>query len=125
MKYEVNSVKEYLAAIPAERKPQLEQLISIVKELAPDAEEELNYGMPFYPLEGPLFAIASQKHFMALYVTEHDIVKKYKDELGKVSMGKSCIRFKHIYKINLDVVRQIIEEVYERRKSGIPFVSGK
>ena len=116
MKYDVNTVQEYLVAIPEDRKPVLVKLIGMITEIAPDVSEAFQHNLPFYNLDDkPLFALASQKHFMALYVTETDIVADLKNDLGKVSLGKSCIRFKSLNDLNLDTVRQILTRAYERR----------
>lgn len=116
MKYEVNTVQEYLEAIPTDRKPVLVKLIEMITEIAPDTSEAFQHNLPFYNLDNkPLFALASQKHFMALYVTETDIVAELKDQLGKVSLGKSCIRFKNIDDLDLEVVRVLLTRAYARR----------
>ena len=116
MKYEnATSIKTYLEAIPRDRKPQLQKLRKLLKTAAPKAKEEFNYGMLYYPLNGALFALASQKHFMALYITYHDLVEQYKPQIGKASFGKSCIRFKKIDDLNMDAIQALIEDAYERR----------
>lgn len=120
MKYDANSIPEYLSVIPPERKPQLETIIQLIKEVAPAVDEVFEYCMPFYPLKGkPLFAVASQKHFMALYITEHDLVAQHKDDLGKISLGKSCLRFTKIEKLNLEALEVLLSECYTRRMSEL------
>ena len=119
MKYEAASVAEYLQAIPTERKPQLEQIIAIIKRAVFDITEEYSHHMPFYPYKGkPMFAVASQKHYMTIYITEKDLVAKYKDALGKANIENSCIRFKHIDQLDLDALESLFIEVYERRISA-------
>lgn len=118
MKYEkAINIKTYMEEVPVERRPQLQKIRTLLKKVAPLAREEFNYGMLFYPLRGPLFALASQKHFMALYITDHDLVSRYKPQLGKVSLGKSCIRFKKIQDLNMAAVQALLEESYEKRLS--------
>lgn len=109
------SAKTYLEAMPASRRLQLQKLRMILKKVAPKAKEEFSYGMLYYPFKGPLFALASQKNFMALYITYHDLVTHYKSQLGKASFGKSCIRFRNINNLNLDAVQALIEDAYSRR----------
>ena len=117
MKYkEAHDLSSYIAAIPAERVGAIKKLIDLVKKTAPTVGETFQHGMPYYPLDGePLFAIASQKHFMAIYITEHDLVTRYRDLLGKVNLGKSCIRFKKDSDLNWDYLEALILESYERR----------
>ena len=119
MKYEkANSITAYLNAIPKERKTQLQKIRTLLKKFAPKAREEYNYGMLFYPLNGALFALASQKHYMALYITYHDLVEQYKPQMNKASFEKSCIRFKKIEDLNMDTIRALIEDAYDRRMAG-------
>ena len=59
------------------------------------------------------------KELQSLYVCESDIVKTHLAQLGKVSCGKGCIRFKRLTDLNLKAVESILREVLERRKQGI------
>lgn len=116
MKYEVDSINAYLEAIPQDRLPIINEIISIIDEVAPKATKIYKYNMPYYALNGePLFAVASQKHFIAVYVTEHKLIEKHKEELGKVSLGKSCIRFTKQENINVDTLTKLLIESYEKR----------
>jgi hypothetical protein len=56
---------------------------------------------------------------MSLYVCESDIVKAHLAELGKVSCGKGCIRFRRIEDLNLSAVESILRAIIKRRKAGI------
>jgi hypothetical protein len=51
-------------------------------------------------IDWPTVALANQKNYFSLYICALEdgkyIAEKYKDELGKVSVGKSCIRFKKL-----------------------------
>ena len=38
------------------------------------------------------------------------LAEKYKDDLGKVSVGKSCIRFKKVEDPNKNVLKQALQE---------------
>ena len=56
---------------------------------------------------------------MSLYVCEGDIVKAHLTQLGKVSCGKGCIRFKRIEDLNLNAVESILRAILKLRKQGI------
>ena len=49
---------------------------------------------------------------MSLYICAIDkdgyIAEKYKKELGNVSVGKSCIRFKKVEDLNLETLKKVI-----------------
>lgn len=109
------TVAEYLAALPPERRSALKKLRALIKNIAPRAKESMQHGLPLYELAGPLFALASQKHYMSLYVAEAAIVKKYRKGLGRLSVGKSCIRFTSLEKLPLDTVERILREAAASR----------
>jgi hypothetical protein len=56
---------------------------------------------------------------MALYVCESDLVQGHLAQLGKVSCGKGCIRFKRLTDLNLSTVESLLREIAKLRKAGI------
>jgi uncharacterized protein YdhG (YjbR/CyaY superfamily) len=63
----------------------------------------------------PLIALAPQKNNLALYMCAVDtkqtyLAEKYKQHLGRVSTGKSCIRFKKWENINQATLKKMIQE---------------
>jgi uncharacterized protein YdhG (YjbR/CyaY superfamily) len=111
-----STISEYLEELPADRRAALSQVRALIHRVAPGTAEAMKYGLPSF---GELCALASQKNYMALYVCETDIVKAHLAQLGKVSCGKGCIRFKRIEDLNLDTVELIFKDVLELRKQGI------
>ncbi len=118
------SVQEYIAAVPDERREVVVFLHDFIQKAAPNlkpyfAHNMLGYGKFTYKnykkeiLGWPIIALASQKHYISLYVCAVDhgkyIAEKYKDTLGKVSVGKSCIRFKKIEDLNLGALEKVIK----------------
>jgi hypothetical protein len=136
MQYDVNTVVEYLEAIPGNRKNQLNQLRkAIQKNLPKGFEEDFQYGMISYvvPLSRyekgyhakantplPFVSLASQKHTINLY---HSGI--YADERlytwfnqrylelfsKKPDMGKSCIRFRDINDLVLKIVSELLQKM--------------
>ena len=94
----------------------MSELRALIHRVAPKTVEEMQYGLPAF---GDLCALASQKNYMSLYVCESDIVKAHLPQLGKVSCGKGCIRFKGLADLNLSSVESILREILERRRQGI------
>src|SRR3989344_2416332 len=110
------SVKEYFAALPLERREPMEFLDKFIKKTVPKLKPNFLYNMLGYGsftyinskkqvLDWPVIALASQKNYISIYVCAvkdgEYIAEIYKDELGKVSVGRSCIRFKKIEDLNL------------------------
>ncbi|MFA6005664.1 MAG: DUF1801 domain-containing protein [Patescibacteria group bacterium] len=118
------SSQEYFDALPEERRKILEFLDKFIKTNAPSLKPNFLYNMPGYGsfkyknykkemLDWPTIAIASQKDYISLYLCAVDtggyIAEQYKNDLGKVSVGKSCIRFKKLEDLNLDTLKIIIK----------------
>jgi uncharacterized protein YdhG (YjbR/CyaY superfamily) len=106
------TISEYLEELPPDRRAALGQLRFLIHRIAPKTVEAMKYGLPSF---GELCALASQKNYMALYVCESDIVKAHLAQLGKVSCGKGCIRFKRIDDLNLSAVESILKDVLKLR----------
>ncbi len=113
------TVKQYVVELPAERQQAITKLRKTIgKNLPKGFTEEMGYGMigyvvphSIYPpgyhcdpkLPLPFLSLASQKNFIALYhmgmYADTDLLKWFTDEyakagIGKLDMGKSCVRFK-------------------------------
>ncbi|TWT76436.1 hypothetical protein CA13_69300 [Planctomycetes bacterium CA13] len=132
MKIPANTVDEYIAKLPEDRKPVLEKLRqTILKNLPKGFEECLNYGMPGYviplslypsgyhcdpkrPL--PFMNIASQKNFVGLYhmgiYASPPLLNWFVSEYPnyckrKLDMGKSCIRFKRMDEVPYKLIGEL------------------
>lgn len=118
------TVAEYLKAVPKERKEMIEFLHAFIQKSAPKLKPYFAYNMLGYgsfpyrnykneAIEWPTVALANQKNYISLYVcVVHKgkyIAEKYKKELGNVSVGKSCIRFKKIEDVNLVTLRKVLQ----------------
>ena len=118
------SVKEYFDMLPDERRKPLEFLHKFIQKAAPKLKPIFAYNMPGYGsfkyknykkeiINWPIVALASQKNYISVYVCAvkdgEYVAEKYKDELGKVSVGKSCIRFKKLEDVNLKTLEKVIK----------------
>ncbi|MBN1248113.1 MAG: DUF1801 domain-containing protein [Anaerolineae bacterium] len=118
----VTSAAETVDAYIEEQSPQraeiLRQLRALIKETAPEANETMKYRMPTYELgDGVLCAFASQKQYVSLYF-EVEMLDQYRDEFEHLSLGKSCIRFRKMEDLPLDVARTILESTVDRLKAS-------
>ena len=104
------TVDEYIDSLNGERKDIIINLREFIQKLIPDAKESMSYKMPTYSFGDSYVAFTSQKHHISFYIHRTDILKKYKNELGKIDLGKSCVRFKKMEDINFNVLEKIVKE---------------
>jgi uncharacterized protein YdhG (YjbR/CyaY superfamily) len=103
-------VDEYLSKLDPQRRTALAEVRSLIQEIVPSAVESVRYRMPTYDYEGAMLcAFASQKQYMSLYV-EPRILDGHRWELQHLNLGKSCIRFRRLDQLPLDVVRKVLGE---------------
>ena len=104
-------VDAYLAEVPTERWPVLVALRDRCRAALPGYEEGMAYGMPSYARGGIVaVAWASQKRYVSLYVMEAKVVDGHREELvaSGASVGKGCIRFAGLEKIDLALVERLL-----------------
>lgn len=132
MQSKAKTVKEYLAELPDDRRKAISAVRKeILKELPNGYEEAMNWGMISYqvPLETypdayngqPLMyaALASQKNHMAVYLSgiymsqdaRMDFETKYKATGKRFDVGKSCVRFKKLDDLPLDLIGEAIGQM--------------
>ena len=117
--------EEYIANIDEPRKSQFKSFHDFIRKTVPHLKPLILAGMIGYGTyhyksksgregEWTLIALASQKNYISLYICALDgnqyIAEKYKKDLPKASIGKSCIRFKKIEDVDFPLVRKILLE---------------
>ncbi|GMQ94572.1 MAG: DUF1801 domain-containing protein [Acidimicrobiia bacterium] len=131
MRSEATSVEQYLDELPADRREAIETVRdTIVDNLPAGHVEGMNWGMIAYsvPLETypdtynrqPLLyaALANQKNHMAVYLTgvyadqdrRENFLDKYRETGKRLDMGKSCVRFRRIEDLAVDLIGDTIAE---------------
>ena len=135
MQSNATTVEQYLSGLPEDRRHAIEAVREVIlKNLDQDYEEGMQYGMigyyvphrvypagyhcdPKQPL--PFAALASQKNYMSLYLMcvygESPLAKWFREEWAKtgkkLDMGKSCVRFKKLDDLALEVIAETIKRV--------------
>lgn len=138
---------EYLAELPEDRRTEISKVRAVIRKHLPKGlAEQMQYGMigyvvphkaypagyhvnPKEPL--PFAALGSQKNYMSLYLMTvygwpgmADWMKgEFQARGKKLDMGKSCIRFKKVEDLPLDVIGEAIgrvpmDEYIERCKAA-------
>ena len=100
------------AEAPPERRPHLERLRDLCRSELTGFREMMSYGMPAYQRgdEAGGVAFASQKQYVAVYITNGAVVEKNAESLKGHDMGKSCLRFKNPAKIDWPLVEKLLAD---------------
>ena len=135
MQSQAATVKQYLAELPPERREALQAVRKVILEnIDDDCEERISYGMigyaiphrvyppgyhcdPSMPL--PYAGLASQKSHMSLYLmcnygSPADLAwfeRAWAKTGKKLDMGKSCIRFRKLEDLALDVIGEALRRI--------------
>jgi uncharacterized protein YdhG (YjbR/CyaY superfamily) len=91
----------------------------MIRRSARGVRESMRYGLAFYELDGPLFALESGRRHMSLYVAEQEVVIKHKDALTGVDAKRSFIKFSDLNRLPLDVVEKIVRDSVAARRQRV------
>lgn len=102
------TVDEYIAGAPSEVQGKLKSIRKVIKETAPDAEEKMSYGMPYYSYKGRLIYFAYAKNHIGVYPMP-PATDQFKKELEPYHTSRATIQFKLDQKIPLDLLKKIVK----------------
>lgn len=130
MRTDATSADEYLASLPDDRRAAMSAVRAVIRKNLPRGiVESMNWGMITY--EVPLSVVpdtyngqplafaglASQKHYMSVYLMaiyasdacREAFEDEYRASGKRLDMGKSCVRFKRLDDLPLDLVGRAIK----------------
>ena len=84
-----HEIDQYLAEQAPEFRKTLEQLRAIIKAVAPDCTERVNYKMPIFRLKTEFVAMSAAKRHCALHTISYDIPAALKDQLKAAGIRTS------------------------------------
>ena len=106
-------VDAYIAAAPKETQRQLKELRAVIKKAAPDAEERLSYGMPYYAWNGRLAYFSIWKEHVGLYVPT-PVIEEHAAELAGYETNKATVRLPLKKKLPVALIRKLITARLEK-----------
>ena len=126
-------VDDYIASLPDGRRELVERVHQAITDAVPELEvrmwkQFIGYGSYHYVYasgrEGDWFPIGltNNKGYVSIYLCAGDedgyLAERNADRLGKVSVGKSCIRVKRLEDLDLDVVAELSRRAAELVRNG-------
>lgn len=125
--------EEYLAQVDEGRRADVAALDRLIRKAAPKLEPVVQNGVlgygPFHykyasGREGDAcrLSIASNAQYISLYVLATDgeqyVAEKYKEQLPKAKIGKSCVRFKKLADLDAKALEALIKETARSKYGG-------
>ena len=136
MQSKATTAEASMVELPPDRKKSMEELRKVIKKNLPKGfQEGMGYGMLGYCVphsqypagyhcnpEQPLqfMSLATLKNFIAIYhmgiYGDPKLLKWFTDEyakagVGKLDMGKSCVRFKNMEKIPYKLIGELASKI--------------
>lgn len=88
------TVQDYLASVPAEALPALQQLRARIQQLAPEAMEVISYQIPTFKLnKKALVAYGATKNHCAFYLLSPLLMARFAQEAEVYLHGKVTLHF--------------------------------
>jgi len=136
MQIKADSVEDYISKIPVERQEIFKKIFDTITDNLPEGfQKGISYGMVGWdvPLETypagyhctpgsplPFMGLASQKNFIAFYhmgmyakpeLLDWFVAEFPKHSKRKLDMGKSCVRFKKMDDIPLELLAEVSKKM--------------
>jgi uncharacterized protein YdhG (YjbR/CyaY superfamily) len=107
-KREYRTIDEYLESFPSSTQSKLKQLRSLIKRIAPGAQEKISYQMPTFYLNGNLVHFAAHANHIGFYPTPSGI-ENFKKELSRYKNSKGAVQFPLDEPLPVRIIERIVK----------------
>jgi len=120
----VSTPEEYIAALEEPHRSEIERIHRLIRETVPDLKPQILSGMIGYGHFHYRYAsgregewckvlLAGNKNYISLYICAiingQYLAESYRSKLPKASIGKSCVRFKRLDDLDIEVIREMLQ----------------
>lgn len=113
-----DTIAEYILAAPPAGRAHLDRLYALLKSVAPEAQETIKWGTPFFVEPRFLFAFSAHKAHLSFTPTEAGLAP-FRAELATHQTTKAMLQVPYKTSLPEDLIRKIAErrfqDVRERR----------
>jgi uncharacterized protein YdhG (YjbR/CyaY superfamily) len=103
-----STIAEYIAAAPLIGQPSLRKLYAILKNVAPDAQETIKWGCPYFVEPRFLFAFSAHKAHLS-FAPSTQTLGVFAKELEKYDTTKHFFKIPYTDSVPEDIIRKIAE----------------
>ena len=115
------TITEYIQTAPRHGQPHLRRLYAILKSVAPDAEEAIKWGTPFFVEPRFVFAFSAHKAHLN-FAPSPAALKAFREELEEHQTTRNFLQVPYNEPLPEDLIRKIAERrlqnVRERGDDG-------
>ena len=102
------TIDEYLQTLPSNAQSKLKQLRSLIRRIAPEAQEKISYQMPTFYFNGNLVHFAAYANHIGFYPTPSGI-ENFKKELSKYKYSKGAVQFPLNEPLPVKIIERIVK----------------
>jgi len=101
------NIDEYIALYPENIQKKLNEIRAVIKNVAPDAEEAMKYGIPTFVLSGNLVHFAGFENHIGFYPAPSGI-KAFQKELKGFKFAKGSVQFPIDKPLPIETITKIV-----------------
>lgn len=101
------NIDEYIAAFPMDVQEKLQKIRSAIKAAAPEATEDIKYGIPTFVLNGNLVHFGGYKNHIGFYPAPMGI--EAFEEARQYETGRGTMQFTLDKPLPLDLIGRIVK----------------
>jgi len=118
MDTDTDVVTEWIGSAPTQTREILKEIRALIRRAAPEATEDIRYGIPTFLLNGNLVHYAGYEGHIGFYPGP-EALEKFREELSSWTGGKGSVRFPLDRPVPLDLIREITAwRVQQQRMKG-------
>lgn len=109
MKKAPATTDEYLAALPRADREALEAVRATIKSVAPDMEERMSSGAPFFWYRGrrAVGFGAAQRH-LSFFIMHGTVLMAHRKDLAAYDTSRTVVRFTHEKPLSVSLIRKLV-----------------
>jgi len=100
-------VDQYIKGFPEKVQLLLQQMRATIREVIPQAEETIAYGIPTYKLKGNVVHFGGFKNHIGFYPTPNGLVE-FKERLSKYKGAKGSVQFPLDEPLPFQLIKDIV-----------------
>ena len=103
-----NTIDEYIQTAPPQGQPHLRRLHALLREVAPEAEEAIKWGVPYFVEPRFLFSFAAFKAHLA-FVPSEETLDALRPATGDYATTKNFLKVRYDQPLPVDLIRRMAE----------------